>query len=43
MSRILMFLDGLFLGGGIGVVAMFCFIVSGQESRNEEKYLNGKE
>lgn len=43
MSHILMFLGGLFLGGGIGVVTMCCFIVSGQESRKEEKYLNGKE
>ena len=33
----------IFLGGGIGVVTMCCFIVSGQESRTEEKYLNGKE
>lgn len=43
MSHILMFLGGLFLGGGIAVVAMCCFIVSGHESRKEEKYLNGKE
>ena len=43
MSHLLIFLGGLFLGGGIGVVTICCFIVSGQESRTEEKYLNGKE
>ncbi|MBR5614875.1 MAG: DUF3789 domain-containing protein [Clostridia bacterium] len=33
-----------FAGGAIfGVVMMCCFIISGQESREEEKYLNGKQ
>lgn len=33
-----------FVGGAIfGVVMMCCFIVSGQESRMEEKYLNGEQ
>ena len=33
-----------FAGGAIfGVVMMCCFIISGQESRMEEKYLNGEQ
>ena len=33
-----------FVGGAaFGVVMMSCFIISGQESRREEKYLNGKQ
>lgn len=43
MSHILTFIGGLFLGGGIGVIAMCCFVVSGNESRKEEKYLDGKQ
>ena len=30
-------------GAAFGVVMMCCFIVSGQESRMEEKYLNGEQ
>ena len=33
-----------FAGGAIfGVVMMCCFIIRGQESRMEEKYLNGEQ
>ena len=31
------------VGAAFGVVMMCCFIISGQESREEEKYLNGKQ
>ena len=40
LSHIISFGAGLFLGGIISVVFMCCFIISGHESRQEEK-LNG--
>lgn len=43
MSHILSFIGGALLGGVLGVVMMCCFIVSGEESRREEKYLGGKQ
>ena len=43
MAYVLTFLGGAMCGGIISTVMMCCFIVSGRESREEEKYLNGKQ
>lgn len=43
MAYILTFIGGAMFGGLCGVITMCCFIVSGKESRREEKYLNGKQ
>lgn len=43
MSHTLTFISGAMFGGLMGVAAMCCFIISGRESRTEEKYLNGKQ
>lgn len=43
MGYVLTFIGGTMFGGLFGVVTMCCFIVSGQESRREEKHLNGEQ
>ena len=43
MSYVLTFIGGVTIGEVFGVVTMCCFIVSGEESKREEKYLNGKQ
>lgn len=43
MGYALTFIGGAICGGVFSVVMMCCFIVSGEESRREEKYLNGKQ
>ncbi len=42
MAYILTFIGGMTIGGLITVVLMCCFIISGKESREEEKHLNGE-
>lgn len=42
MGYVLTFLGGAVFGGLCGVVTMCCCIISGEESRKEEKYLDGK-
>ncbi len=43
MGYILTFIGGVFLGSLVSVGAMCCFIVSGNESRKEEKMNNGQD
>lgn len=43
MGYVLTFIGGAMFGGLCGVVTMCCCIISGEESRREEKYLNGKQ
>lgn len=43
MSYALTFIGGAMFGGLFCVVMMCCFIVSGQESRREEKYFDGQD
>lgn len=42
MAYVLTFIGGTMLGGLLGVIVMSCCIISGEESRREEKYLNGE-
>ena len=43
MGYVLTFIGGAMFGGLFCVVMMCCFIVSGEESRREEKRLNGEQ
>ena len=43
MSYVLTFIGGVTIGAVFGVAPLFCFIVSGKESKREEKYLNGEQ
>ena len=43
MGNFLIFTGGMIVGGMFGVATMCCFFISGQESRTEEKYLDGND
>ena len=43
IRHILSFAGGVLFGSVVSVATMCCVIVSGQESKKEEKYLNGNE
>ena len=43
ISYILTFAGGVLFGSVVSVATMCCVIVSGKESKEEEKYLNGEE
>lgn len=43
MAYVLTFIGGTIFGGLCGIIVMSCFIISGEESRREEKYLNGEQ
>lgn len=42
ISHILTFAGGVLFGSVVSVATMCCVIVSGQESKKEEKHLNGE-
>lgn len=43
MAYVLTFIGGAMFGGLCGIIVMSCCIISGEESRREEKYLNGEQ
>lgn len=43
MGYVLTFIGGAMFGGLCGIIVMSCCIISGEESRLEEKRLNGKQ
>lgn len=43
MAYVLTFIGGAIFGGLCGIIVMSCFLISGEESRREEKYLNGEQ
>lgn len=43
MGYVLTFIGGAMFGGLCGIIVMSCCIISGEESRREEKRLNGEQ
>ncbi len=43
MAYVLTFIGGAMFGGLCGIIVMSCCIISGEESRREEKHLNGEQ